>query len=278
MPIDSSPSAATSGRSFSSPDRQDVRAANGVHQGYGRRMTTSFTRAIGFAAAVAVLAVAGPASASTRSSVSAEVWTIHGHGASSAASLNVLTLNDFRAIDNRISLFLAPTGRLTLTAPEGLGDPDGSGSACALDNAKPGELTAQQVSCAPGYIGAIVGDLGGGSDTLDSDPALAVMIGGVIDGQSRPLEGGPGRDRLVGGAAADLLEGDGGSDSIAGGGGADQLRGGPGPDNLSGGAANDWLSGGGGPDKLGGGAGRDHCRGAGGFDAAKSCELARSIP
>ena len=35
------------------------------------------------------------------------------------------------------------------------------------------------------------------------------MIGAVIDGQARPLEGGPGRDRVVGGAIADLLEGDG---------------------------------------------------------------------
>ena len=71
--------------------------------------------------------------------------------------MNVLTVNDYRGIDNRISVFTGPTGRLVLTAPEGLGDPDGSGSACALDNAKPGESTAQQVSCAPGYIGAIVG-------------------------------------------------------------------------------------------------------------------------
>jgi RTX calcium-binding nonapeptide repeat (4 copies) len=241
-------------------------------------MKVSFTKAIGLAAAVAVLAGATSASASARAGVSAEVWTLHGRGASTSASINVLTLNDYRGIDNRISLFTAASGRLTLTAPEGLGDPDGGGTACGLDNAKPGEMTAQQVSCAPSYIRAVVGDLGGGSDTLDSDPALPVMIGGLIDGQARPLDGGPGRDRLVGGAASDLLEGDRGSDSLAGGGGADRLVGGPGADNLSGGAAGDWLAGGGGPDKLSGGAGRDHCRGAGGFDAAKSCELARSIP
>jgi Ca2+-binding RTX toxin-like protein len=150
--------------------------------------------------------------------------------------------------------------------------------ACSLDNAKPGESTAQEVSCVPGYIGAIVGDLGHGGDTFDADPSLPVMIGGVIDGQVRPLEGGPGRDRLVGGTMGDLLQGDEGSDSMAGGGGQDRLIGGPGADNLSGGTANDWLSGGDGPDKLSGGGGRDACRGAGGMDSAKSCESTRGIP
>jgi hypothetical protein len=192
--------------------------------------------------------------------------------------MNVLTVNDLRGIDNRISVFTGPTGRLTLTAPEGLGDPDGSGLACALDNAKAGESTAQEVSCGPGYIGAIVGDLWQGSDTFDSDPTFPSMIGAQVDGQVRPLEGGPGRDRLVGGAVGDLLEGDGGSDSLAGGGGQDHLMGGPGADNLSGGAATDWLIGGGSPDKLSGGGGRDTCKGAGGFDTAKSCETARGIP
>jgi Ca2+-binding RTX toxin-like protein len=228
--------------------------------------------------AMALVAAIVPAAASARAGVQAAVWTIHGHGATSSASLNVLTLNDTRGIDNRISLFTGTTGRLTMTAPEGLGDPDGSGAACSLDNAKPGETTAQEVSCAPGYIGAIVGDLGRGSDTLDTDPSFPVMIGGIIDGQSRSFDGGPGRDRLVGGAASDLLMGEGGSDSLAGGGSQDQLIGGSGADNISGGPGADWLSGGGGPDKLSGGGGKDHCRGGGGVDAAKSCEIAGGIP
>jgi hypothetical protein len=233
---------------------------------------------VGALAALAAVAAISPAAASARPAVTTAVWTIHnGHGATSSASMNVLTVNDLRGIDNRISLFTGPTGRMVLTAPEGLGDPDGSGSACALDTAKPSESTAQQVSCAPGYIGAIVGDLGRGSDTFDADPAFPVMIGAVIDGQVRPLEGGPGRDRLVGGAAGDLLEGVGGADSLAGGGGQDRLIGGAGADNLSGGSANDWLLGGGGPDKLTGGGGRDVCKGGGALDAAKSCEVARGI-
>jgi hypothetical protein len=229
-------------------------------------------------AGLAAAAVVIPAAASARAGVRTAVWTVHGHGAASASSMNVMTLNDLRGIDNRISVFTAPSGRLTLTAPEGLGDPDGTGTACALDNAAPGEATAPEVSCAPGYIGAIVGDLGRGSDTFDADSALTVIIGGLIGGQARPLEGGPGRDRLIGGAAGDLLQGDGGSDSIAGGAGQDQLFGGGGADNLSGGPGADWLVGGGKSDKLNGGGNRDVCRGSGGFDTAKSCENARGIP
>ena len=237
------------------------------------RATATLTVLVALAATAAA-----SADAAERHAVTANVVTAQGRGATSSASMNVLTLNDFRGVDNRISVFTAPGGRLTITAPEGLGDPDGSGSACALDNAKPGELTTPEVSCAAGYIGAIVGDLGHGSDTFDADPSLPVMIGALIDGQPRPLEGGPGRDRLVGGVWADLLIGGGGADSMASGGGQDQLIGGSGADNLTGGAASDWLGGGGGPDKMSGGAGRDLCKGGGGFDAAKGCETARGIP
>lgn len=234
-------------------------------------------QALGFFALCACSAAAAPA-ASAQPGVGDAVWTHHGHGAGAAASVNVLTLNDQRGIDNRISAYIASSGRLVLTAPEGLGDPDGSGAECGLDNAKVGESSATEVSCAPGYIAAIVGDLDGGSDTFDAHPGLTVMIGAVIDGQRRPLAGGPGRDRLVGGSLSDLLDGGGGPDSIAGGRGGDLLLGGPGADNLSGGGANDVLLGGGGPDKLAGGGGRDLCRGAGGRDTAKSCEIRRSVP
>ena len=227
---------------------------------------------------LATVAAIAPTGALARPGVTTSAWTIHGRGATASASITVMTVNDYRGIDNRISIFTGPSGRLTLTAPEGLGDPDGGGTACSLDNAKPAQSTAQQVSCAQGYIGAIVGDLSRGADTFNADPSLGLMLGAVIDGQRRPLSGGPGRDRLVGGAFGDLLDGGGGPDSIAGGGGPDQLVGGPGADNLSGGAADDALFGGGGPDKLSGGGGRDLCRGAGGIDAAKGCEIARSIP
>jgi Ca2+-binding RTX toxin-like protein len=211
-------------------------------------------------ALLCMLAAAAPSVASAHPGVADAVQTLHPHGASASASINVLTLSDQRRIDNRITVYTGPDGRLVMTAPEGLGDPDGSGANCTLDNAKTGENSATEVSCAAGYIGAIVGDLAGGSDTFDADPGLSVMVGAVIDGQPRPLVGGPGRDRLVGGTATDLLVGGGGADS------------------LIGGAGNDALLGNGGSDKLIGGAGRDTCRGAGGTDTAKSCELTRGIP
>jgi hypothetical protein len=216
-------------------------------------------QALGAFVLLASMAAIAPTGASARPGVTTSVWTIHGRGATASASINVMTVNDYRGNDNRISAFTGRSGRLTLTAPEGLGDPDGSGAACSLDNAKPAE-TAQQVSCAAGYIGAIVGDLRRGTDTFNADPSLGVMLGTVIDGRWRPLSGGPGRDRLVGGAFGDLLDGGSGPDSIAGGGGGDQLVGGAGADNLS------------------GGGGRDLCRGSGGIDIAKGCEITRSIP
>ena len=235
-------------------------------------------KTFGVLGVLAIAACAAASAASARAGLTDAVWTVHGRGATASASVNVLTLNDQRGIDNRISAYTASNGRLVLTAPEGLGDPDGSGSSCGLDNAKSGESSATEVSCAPGYIGAIVGDLGKGNDTFNADPGLTVTVGGVIDGQRRALAGGPGRDRLVGGANSDLLDGGPGPDSIVGNGGDDLLIGGAGADNLSGGSGDDILLGGSGPDKLLGGSGRDLCRGAGGTDTAKSCEIARGIP
>src|SRR4051812_21295844 len=133
-------------------------------------------KALGFIMLLALGAMATPAAASAEPGAVASVWTVHGRGANASAAVNLLTVNDTRGIDNRITAFIGPSLRLTLTAPEGLGDPDGNGANCSLDNAKPGESSAQQVSCAPGYIGAIVGDLGGGGDTFDADPRLGVMV------------------------------------------------------------------------------------------------------
>jgi Ca2+-binding RTX toxin-like protein len=221
--------------------------------GHGKRLA--------LLAMLAIAAGAGPSTAAAaQPGVSASVWTVHPRGVTAASSVTVLAVNDQMRIDNRISAEIGPTGRLVLTAPEGLGDPDGDGPNCGLDNAPPGQSSAQQVSCAPGYIGAIVGDLNGGNDTFDAEPGLTVMLGAVVDGERRPLAGGPGRDRLLGGAGSDLFDGGAGSDSILGGGDQDVLVGGPGSD------------------KMNGGAGRDLCRGGGGVDVAKSCEFARGIP
>lgn len=247
-------------------------------RGYDDRMARVGMKIV----ALTMLALAGTAApaaaASARPGIEASVWTVRGGEAIAATPINLLTIVDQRRIDNRIRAYTDAEGRLVLSAPEGFGDPDGSGPNCRLDNATSGETIAQQVSCAPGYIGAIVGNLGSGSDTFEADPALAVMIGAVIDGVRRPVRGGSGRDRLIGGLGADLLSGGGGADRMFGGGGEDLMLGEGGADILGGGGANDVLIGGAGPDKLAGGGGRDLCRGGGGFDRAKSCELARSIP
>ena len=227
---------------------------------------------------LAVCAAIAPSAAAASQAVHTSVRTVHGQAASATSGGNLLTIADNTGVENRISAYLDSAGRLVLTAPEGLRDPDGTGANCSLDNANAGEETAQQVSCAPGYISAIVGSLGRGSDVFDADPALTVGLGTALTGDQRPLDGGPGRDRLVGGAAVDLLGGSGGPDSLVGGAGDDFLTGGPGADNLSGGIGVDALFGLGGPDRLNGGAGQDTCRGGGDIDTGKRCEDSRGIP
>jgi len=80
-------------------------------------------------------------------------------------------------------------------------------------------------------------------------------IGG--DRRANDLEGGDGRD---------LLLGFDGNDTLAGNGGEDQLEGGRGRDDLAGGAANDILRGGDGDDTLAGGADDDILEGGDGRD------------
>jgi RTX calcium-binding nonapeptide repeat (4 copies) len=243
-------------------------------------MAIGSRKGLGLLAILGIALFTAPSGASAaQPAMSASVWTLHVRGASAATAINRLTLTDDLGIDNRISARVDAAGRLVLTAPEGLHDPDGDGVNCKVDNANPGQSFGQQVSCAPGYIGAIVGHLNGGNDTFDADAGLSIPVGSVLeDGRRKPLSGGPGRDRVVGGASADLLEGGGGPDSIVGGGEPDVLDGGPGADNLSGGAGSDVLLGLAGPDKLNGGGAQDLCKGGGGKDAGKSCELTRGIP
>lgn len=71
------------------------------------------------------------------------------------------------------------------------------------------------------------------------------------------LNGGPGRDLLQGGGAADKLIGGSGNDVLSGNGGGDAIYGGPGNDVLNGGPGNDTLWGGPGRDVLHPGGGHD---------------------
>jgi RTX calcium-binding nonapeptide repeat (4 copies) len=192
-------------------------------------------------------------------------------GAGTAATANVLTLSS-SDINNRITAFTAPSGRLTLTSPEGFNNPPPSPSGeCVQDS-------PTQVSCSPGFIGVIVGDLGGGDDSFDGSGLIDVRTGDFAGGVRRPLSGSVGNDRIVGSGGPDLLDGGGGADALIGGAGEDQLGGATGKDRLSGGAAQDALFGGAGRDKLNGGRAKDGCSGGGGRDSGKGCEFRKSIP
>jgi Ca2+-binding RTX toxin-like protein len=200
-------------------------------------------------------------------------------GARASSSITFLTINGLSGVDNRINVFIAPTGRLTVIAPEGLTDPDGqAGQNCTLDNAQPGQAMATQISCVGGYAQAIVGDLGGGNDSFIVSSDLPVQIGGVLDGQRRPVSGGLGDDRIVSGLLGDLLDGGIGKDVLIGNDGEDLLAGGGGLDNLAAGAARDALYGGSARDKLNGGGARDLCHGGAARDSGRSCEILQAIP
>jgi RTX calcium-binding nonapeptide repeat (4 copies) len=227
-----------------------------------------------------LLALLAPAATAERvAPLKTSIERAQGGGATAAVPVNMLTINDLRGVDNRITVFIAPSGRLTLVAPEGLADPDGpSGTNCTLDNAGSGATMATQISCAPSYVQVIVGELGGGNDTFSAAPDLPLPIGAVIDGSRRPMSGGIGDDRVVSGAAADLLDGGLGKDTLLGLRGEDLLGGGGGKDKLAGGGGPDGLFGGGGPDKLAGGGNRDLCNGGVGPDRGKACEIVQSVP
>jgi Ca2+-binding RTX toxin-like protein len=227
-----------------------------------------------------LLAGAAPTGAgAAESSLSASVERAQGRGATASATVNILTINDLRGVDNRITVFIASTGRLVLIAPEGLADPDGdTGLNCTLDNPQPGVAMATQISCAPGFVQVIVGELAGGNDTFSAAPELTVQIGAVVDGLRRPLSTGIGTDQIVSGAAGDLLDGGAGVDSLTANHGEDLLSGGGAKDMLNGGPARDSLFGGGGADKLVGGAARDLCNGGAGRDSRKACEILQRVP
>jgi hypothetical protein len=228
---------------------------------------------------LALLGALAPAATADAGAVQTSIHSLRGQGATASATMTFLTIDDPRQVDNRINVFVAPSGRLTLVAPEGLADPDGpAGSSCTLDNAQPGQTTATQISCAPGWVQLIVGDLGGGNDTLTAAPDLTILIGSVLDGVRRPVSGGLGQDRIVGGTLGDLLDGGAGDDSLIGNQGEDLLTGGAAKDKLIGGGARDALFGGGGPDKLNGGPARDFCNGGPGIDLGLSCNILQSIP
>ncbi|MFN4158593.1 MAG: M10 family metallopeptidase [Gemmobacter sp.] len=83
---------------------------------------------------------------------------------------------------------------------------------------------------------------------------------------ARPIEGGPGNDRLVGTSGADLIHGYGGNDRLEGAAGNDTLYGGDGDDALLGQAGDDLIYGGEGNDQIAASDGNDTVYGGAGND------------
>ena len=71
------------------------------------------------------------------------------------------------------------------------------------------------------------------------------------------VDGGGGRDVIVGNKKSNIIRGQSGGDSLFGGPGNDRLFGGSGNDNISGGTGHDYIHSGTGIDKVSGGKGRD---------------------
>jgi hypothetical protein len=106
------------------------------------------------------------------------------------------------------------------------------------------------------------------SGTVHDDLIFANDLGDTIDG-------GNGKDCIVGGAGDDTLSGGNAKDVVLGNGGNDTINGDNGPDTLlSGGPGDDTINGDNGPDQVDGGEGDDTCTGGRAPDQLISCEHA----
>jgi len=110
------------------------------------------------------------------------------------------------------------------------------------------EGSVHELTCEAKAIGGFEVNAGAGDDSVIISPKILVPA---------TLRGGPGKDHMRGGGAADKLVGGPGDDQLYGHGGNDWLFGGSGGDLLYGGAGDDRLEGGPGSDYLHGGAGND---------------------
>jgi hypothetical protein len=105
-----------------------------------------------------------------------------------------------------------------------------------------------QLICEAAPIGGFEVNAGAGDDSVSVSREVPIPV---------TLRGGPGQDRLVGGAGGDKLVGGPGDDVLVGRAGADSLFGGPGTDRLVGCSGNDLLHGDSGVDTLLGGSGQN---------------------
>jgi Ca2+-binding RTX toxin-like protein len=147
------------------------------------------------------------------------------------------------AEESAITIALSPDGRsyvINSILPLEVG-----GEVCWHPEGRPSELFCDAVS-----IGGFEVNTGASNDsvTVSSNVPIPVTLRGG-PGHDR-LWGGAGNDKLVGGPDRDILRGRAGDDSLFGGAGADRLFGGNGDDFLVGGDSLDLLFGGSGTNRL----------------------------
>jgi Ca2+-binding RTX toxin-like protein len=172
----------------------------------------------------------------------------------------------------------------TARADEFRWGPGGSNAGLNLNPGSPGDrdvdLTVKSKSSAVGADGAA------GNDTIIPAPGTPAVGDVFADGGSGAdrlvaprnaasvMNGGPGRDALIGGRLHDLLSGNGGNDRVAGNAGRDDIDGGRGNDLLLGGRGRDVIaSRDGRRDTVRCGPGRDRVR-ADRRDRLRGCERA----
>jgi hypothetical protein len=143
------------------------------------------------------------------------------------------------AEESQIGIALSPDGRSYVI--DSLVPLEVGGNVCWHPDGLPTELL-----CEAKTIGGFEVNAGAGDDSVTVAREVAIPV---------TLRGGPGNDRLVGGAGADKLVAGPGDDTVIGRAGADSLFGGPGNDRLIGGSGNDLLHGDPGEDALSGGSG-----------------------
>ena len=176
------------------------------------------------ACAVAAFGIAAPAGAD-RAPLTSSLQSARPVGlASASANTNIFVLWGTSSANN-VSAFADAGGRLVLTSPEGIVEPDGPAPECIQDS-------PTQVSCVPSYIGAIRGDLGAGNDRFRAIAfPIPISVAGGTGNDDIGTSGGP--DVLAGGPDDDILRGNSGIDDYFGEGGNDVIRPGTDPDDIA---------------------------------------------
>jgi Ca2+-binding RTX toxin-like protein len=173
--------------------------------------------------------------------IASTVLAVHAVASAHAAGAPLTVLLAGGSEANTISIAQSPDGRsYTIDSVVAL---EVGSDVCVHPEGEQNKLV-----CAAASIGGFEVNAGAGDDSVSVAREVSIPV---------TLRGGPGQDRLVGGAGADKLVGGPGDDILIGRAGADSLYGGPGNDRLLGCSGNDLLRGGGGKDVLLGGSGRN---------------------